>query len=191
MAELWAAFHDAWEVLAFRTSVAILVVEANAGTATRLAVITPRAVLAKAGTITLLALVAPRAVLTKSGTIACPALVASRVMLTEAGAAAIPALVVTSCLVGTSCGCAAGLGAVPGVQAVLPELLGPPDPWCGGSEYLSRIVAGRLLMEAGTISGGPLDALIEYRLAPRTSRTSHLSHLAPLAPRTPHETAEK
>ena len=110
MAELWAAFHDAWEVLAFRTRVAILVVEADAGTATRFAVTTPRAVLAKAGTITLpalvaplaveavagtttrLTLVAPRAMLAEAGTATRLTLVAPRAVLAEAGTAAIPAL---------------------------------------------------------------------------------------------------
>ena len=61
----------------------MLVVEADAGTTTRLALVAPRAVLAKAGTTTRLALVAPRAMLAKAGAIAS----ASRVMFTEAGAA--------------------------------------------------------------------------------------------------------
>ncbi len=90
---MWAAFHGAWEVLAFRARVANLVVEADAGTATRFAVTTPRAVLAKAGTITLLALVAPRAMLAEAGTATRLTLVAPRAVLAEAGAAAIPALV--------------------------------------------------------------------------------------------------
>ena len=63
----------------------------------------------------------------------------------------MPRIGSVACCADTSSKCAALLDAVPGVQAVLPELLGLPDPWYGGSE-LSRIVAGRLLMEAGTIS---------------------------------------
>ena len=60
-----------------------------------------------------------------------------------------------ACCADTSSVCAALLDAVLGVQAMLPELLGLPDPWCDGSEYYLRIVAGRLLMEAETISERP------------------------------------
>ena len=70
---MWAAFHVAREVLAFRTGATLLTVLAYAGAAACRATVAPLVVLAKAGAATLLA---PLALL---------------VMLAEAGAFTIPA----------------------------------------------------------------------------------------------------
>ena len=48
MAKLWAAFHGAWEVLAFCTFGALLAVGAEAGAAARRALVAPLSVEAKA-----------------------------------------------------------------------------------------------------------------------------------------------
>ena len=63
MAELWATFHSAREVLAVGAFGAFLVVLANAGAATLLAYGASLFVLAKAGAATLLATFASRSVL--------------------------------------------------------------------------------------------------------------------------------
>ena len=92
MAELWAAFHGAREVLTLGAIGALLAMEAEAGATARRTSGAPLAVLAEAGAAALRASGALLVMLAEAGAAAIPAMVALRAVLAEAGAAAIPAL---------------------------------------------------------------------------------------------------
>ena len=139
MAELWATFHDAWEVLAFCALGALLAVEAEAGAAACRALGALLAVEAEAGAAARSASVALFAMLAESGAAARPASLAVFAMLTESGASARPAspalLAVRALLVDAPPDCVRRRGG----RAELPGLLGLPAPWremaATGSEF--------------------------------------------------------
>ena len=82
MAIPWAAFHDAWEVLAFGAIGALLAMETDAGAAARYALVASPAMLTEAGAATGLALFALLAVKADAGAAARRALGALLAVLT-------------------------------------------------------------------------------------------------------------
>ena len=88
VAELWAAFYGAREVLALGALAAILAVEAEAGAAARRAKGALLVVLAAAGAAAIPAPVAPLSMLAEAGAAAILALDAPRAVLADAGATA-------------------------------------------------------------------------------------------------------